>query len=343
MKTLNKDGRAIRQNQVCTLAIFCDASATGYGGYIETLNSDNANCCRLSGEDKLDCEFKETVLLDCELIETVGLDCELDETVAVNFGHKIAGEVIKAVTGKWSRYEAVKSSTWRELKSVSNLLIETESLLSNHTIELHTDNKNVVSILKNGSRIDDLQILSTQVFDLCRINNVTLVPVGIPRNKNQIADFLSRCTDCDDWSLNKDLFQVLDSLWGPHTVDRFSSDDNAKCIRFNSRFWCRRSEAVDCFAQLWSGENNWWVPPPRLVCKTINKFFSEKANGTLVVPEWKSAPYWPLLHENGCFASFLQDHITFQGKNLTLAGRASVGLFNASNQKLRLIAFKVRF
>lgn len=53
-------------------------------------------------------------------------------------------------------------------------------------LNLHTDNKNV-SILKNGSRIDDLQILSTRVFDLCCMHNVTLVPVWIPRDENQIA------------------------------------------------------------------------------------------------------------------------------------------------------------
>lgn len=79
-------------------------------------------------------------------------------------------------------------------------------------LNLHTDNKNV-SILKNGSRIDDLEILSTRVFDLCCMHNVTLVPVWIPRDENQIAVvvFLS----IDDWSLNKDLFHVLNSLWDP--------------------------------------------------------------------------------------------------------------------------------
>jgi hypothetical protein len=158
----------------------------------------------------LDCELGETVALDCELGETVALDCELGDTVALGCEQRIPGEVIKTVTGKWSRYETVKSSTWRELKSVSNLLIETEALLSNHAIELHTDNKNIVRILKNGSHLDDMQILSTPVFDLCRMHNVTLVPVWIPRDQNQIADFLSRCADCDDWSLNRDLFQVLE-------------------------------------------------------------------------------------------------------------------------------------
>ncbi|KAK3090219.1 hypothetical protein FSP39_010162 [Pinctada imbricata] len=143
--------------------------------------------------------------------------------------------------------------------------------------------------------------------------------------------------------MNNDLFQVLDNLWGPHTVDRFSSDGNAKCSRFNSRYWCRGAEAVNCFSQPWVGETNWWVPPPRLICKTIQKSISEKANGTLVVPEWKSAPFWPLLYKDGHFASFLQDHITFRGKNVTCAGRASIGLFNGSYDKLKIIAFKVRF
>ena len=50
------------------------------------------------------------------------------------------------------------------------------------------------------------------------------------------------------WLHNR-YFEWLDRLWGPHTVDRFASKDNAKCIRFNSKFPCSTSKAVDAFAQ----------------------------------------------------------------------------------------------
>lgn len=52
---------------------------------------------------------------------------------------------------------------------------------------------------------------------------------------------------------------------------------------------------MDAFKQFWGNDNNWLVPPPRLVCKTINKLKQDKGKGTLIIPQWKLAPFWPLL------------------------------------------------
>lgn len=54
------------------------------------------------------------------------------------------------------------------------------------------------------------------------------------REQNKIADNLSRYSDCDDWGIHSDVFEELDALWGTHTLDRFATDYNSKCIRFNS-------------------------------------------------------------------------------------------------------------
>ena len=49
----------------------------------------------------------------------------------------------------------------------------------------------------------------------------------LPRSQNEKADYLSRIVDTDDWSLSYRLFGFVESRWGPHTVDRFSSYYNA--------------------------------------------------------------------------------------------------------------------
>ena len=77
----------------------------------------------------------------------------------------------------------------------------------------------------------------------------------ILRDCNRQADSLSRIIDFDDYFINDDLFHMLDSKWGPHTVDRFACSYNAKLSRFNSRFYQLGDEAVDAFAQNWEGEN----------------------------------------------------------------------------------------
>lgn len=99
--------------------------------------------------------------------------------------------------------------------------------------------------------------------------------------------------------LNPAVFGWLDSLWEPHTTDRFSSPIIAEVARFNSRFWTPGSEAVDAFTCNWEEGNNWWCPPVYLVPRAIGHVQNTIANGTLVVSQWPSSPFWPLLFPDG--------------------------------------------
>lgn len=53
-------------------------------------------------------------------------------------------------------------------------------------------------------------------------------------------------------------------------------------------------------------ENNWLVHPPNLMAKVINKFVLDRAKATLNIPEWKSSPFWPMLHDGKDFKSFVK-------------------------------------
>ena len=57
----------------------------------------------------------------------------------------------------------------------------------------------------------------------------------IPRTKNELADYTSWIVDLDDWQVSPSVFSMIDSMWGPHTVDRFASPSNAQLVRFNSK------------------------------------------------------------------------------------------------------------
>ena len=51
-------------------------------------------------------------------------------------------------------------------------------------------------------------------------------------------------------------------------------------------------------------ENNTTFPPPYLIPKVLRYIESDQADGTLVVPYWVSAPWWPLLLKSrGKFSS----------------------------------------
>ena len=95
--------------------------------------------------------------------------------------------------------------------------------------------------------------------------------------------------------LNPNIFAAADILWGPHTVDRFSSFKTRQVPRFCSRWLNPCMEVLDAFSVKWSGENNWLFPPPYLLPEVLRHLQWSSVDGTLVVPWWKTAPCWPLL------------------------------------------------
>eukprot|EP00731_Ephydatia_muelleri_P008531 Em0004g869a len=209
--------------------------------------------------------------------------------------------------GVWTAEEASQSSTWRELVAVSRVLNSIATKLCNTRVRWFSDNQNVIRILQVGSRKPNLQEQALKVFETCIIHQIRLEPEWIPRAQNELADFISRIVDYDDWQISPELFYYLEEAWGPYSLDRFADNFNTQLSRFNSRFACPGSEAVDTFTVHWGGgENNWWCPPPSLVARVVRHAETCKANGTLVVPHWESAPYWPLLCPDGMmFASFV--------------------------------------
>jgi hypothetical protein len=252
---LNEKGKDLHESDLCDLEAFTDASETGFVGYVVP-NVDRL--CAESVCDSID------LLTDCSLVAP--------------------SNSLNTVAGSWTQSESGKSSTWRELEAVSRTVKSSLTLLKIHSLKLNTDNKNVTSIVKNGSKKSDLQIIARELNTVCSENNIKIKANWISRQQNKIADCLSRYSDCDDCGIDESVFQILDQLWGRHTVDRFATDYNTKCKRFNSKYWCQNTEAVDSFTQNWFGENNWFVPPPSVICKVIRKFSYDKANGTLVVP-----------------------------------------------------------
>ena len=98
---------------------------------------------------------------------------------------------------------------------------------------------------------------------------------------------------------------------GPFTVDRFANDTNKKVPRFYSKFFDKHSEGVDAFSYTWENENNLLVPPLSCISKVLHKCQTELVLGTLVVPYWVSAEYWPLLKPGGQWQHFIADMEVF--------------------------------
>ena len=97
-------------------------------------------------------------------------------------------------------------------------------------------------------------------------------------------------------------------------MDRFADVSNKKWQLFYSQFWTPGTAGVDAFAFDWSGVNNWLVPHVCMVPKVLRHLVLNRAFGTLVVPKWHSAIFWPLLidSQSGTFSDIVVDFLEYQ-------------------------------
>ena len=65
-------------------------------------------------------------------------------------------------------------------------------------------------------------------------------------------------------------------------------------------------------SMVWSGENNYVCPPICLIPRVLLHMSNCKAQGTLIIPLWYSAPFWPLIcGEYNVFREFVLDCMDF--------------------------------
>ncbi len=220
------------------------------------------------------------------------------------------------------------SSTLREMFGIWLFICAVSVLLvgGRHLVVL--DNLGVVSILggvvpafarggrrwgeyvSGGSPNPELQRMALELHDLQETMGFVLIPVWRPRTMNVRADFLSRVTvlQLHDYRLKPEVFRELDSAWGPHSIDRFSTKESCQALqppyegRFCALFFHPDAVWTDAFAAPWTGELNWVFPPFPFVGDAVAALRSAAAAGTLIVPERPTDFWWPLLRARGTWA-----------------------------------------
>ena len=121
--------------------------------------------------------------------------------------------------------EAEYSSTHRELITILYSFEAFGANLFDARIKWYTDNQATAKIVEVGSMKLTLQTLAHKIFSFCLAHNLDLHIQWIPRELNTQAGVISKLRDCicNDWQITRDVFQQLDSTWGPHTLDCFAS------------------------------------------------------------------------------------------------------------------------
>ena len=157
----------------------------------------------------------------------------------------------------FSSTEKYSSSTCRELEAIYYSLCSLPNFLNTNSLFWHTDNFAASKIVESGISKSELHEKAIKIVDICKAKNLHLEITWINRENNKGADFISKLIGHDDWIVKNSTFKFLTKMWRTMTVDRFASYKNSKCSRFNSKYLCPSTEAVNAFSQDWSKEANW--------------------------------------------------------------------------------------
>ena len=139
-----------------------------------------------------------------------------------------------------------------------------------------------------GGSVQTLDIIAKNIWDLAIRNCIQIQAKHLAGRLNQEADSLSRLPASYEWYLHPEVFQFIDKIHGPHTVDRFASILTCQLKRYNSLYLDPESEGVDALHQNnWDMENNYVNCQIRLLPKVINNIQLTQSKATVI------APYWP--------------------------------------------------
>ncbi len=200
-------------------------------------------------------------------------------------------------SGVWTPHLANRPSNIREMMAVLLALLTFRNELQNKTVQIVSDNVSTVANMNYfGGPTYELTRIARAVWNLATRLKISLQARHLKESLNCQADRLSRTPDRYNWMLNPDVFCVIDRMFGPHTVDRFASIQNAQVQRYNSRFWDPLSEGIDALAQSnWGKENNFCNPPWRLIPQILHTIREQRAEATLIAPVWRCQPWFAML------------------------------------------------
>ncbi len=188
-------------------------------------------------------------------------------------------------------------STLREMKAVWLALQKFREQLRDRQVLVKSDCQTVVADLAR-KRVGSRNLLKT-VRDICQLaeeERISLRTAYIPGKENFLADALSRTEDHHGLVLRQEKFLEIIKRMGRVDIDALATENNAKLKRFFALWPSPGVEGVDFFAQRPKRSDRLYLfPPPALVGRVLWHMAKHRLSGVIVIPEWPSQAWWPLL------------------------------------------------
>jgi hypothetical protein len=194
-------------------------------------------------------------------------------------------------------HEQEASSCARELYSLYFLLLCSAHEWKNTTMQVFTDAKSILPILKKGSSSRLCHSLAIRINHLKTYHNIHIQYIWIPRELNQGADLASRQVDIDDYQLQDHaLANILHRFNLPYpSHDLFATTKNKKCQTFFSRYFQIGTAGINLFDQDINGLYSLAFPPVSLITKFLNYLLQFQGVTIVILPIWHGSSFWDIL------------------------------------------------
>ena len=209
------------------------------------------------------------------------------------------------------------SSTLREVYGIYVALYNRLYQLKGKIVRVLVDNLGTATILmRNGSRLYDLNLYVYKIIRLCQDNNITLWVRWLRRDIEAItfADDLSKCVEVDRWIFDENiLFSIAKKLKIPAiTLDLLADACNAVSSRYISRYFDGKALDFNWMKlsfKYFQNETCYLNPPFRgdYLMLSIKQIIEKKIQSIVVLPKWPSAVWYTMVRQHASIIVELQD------------------------------------
>ena len=133
-----------------------------------------------------------------------------------------------------------------------------------------------------------------KIWNWATQNDNWITATHIPGILNVEADRESRDSEMrTEWMLNEEIFkEVILTLEFTPDIDLFASRINTQLQNSCSYRPDPNCKAVNAFTINWGIKKFYSFPPFSCIPKVMQKIYSDKATGILVVPDWPNQPWY---------------------------------------------------
>ena len=201
--------------------------------------------------------------------------------------------------GVWLPEEAGNHINYLELLAAYIALQCFEHKLVNKHVRLLLDNSTAVACINKMGTSHSLACnqVTYLMWMWCIKRQIWISAAHIPGKENKVADAESRKINLDaEWKLNHNfLEQAMEELQFSPKLDLFASRLNFQYNAYVSYKPDPDAVAVDAFSICWRDIEFYAFPPFSVVHRVLKKILLDKAEGVVVVPDWPTQVWWPLL------------------------------------------------